>query len=399
VAAWATVSENGLARLFEKNVADGPQVSTAALSFPDDTDPAPDIAAIAPAPLDRSLLDPPKEVLPDSAVEEGEEAIPDSELSAASTPAPSILSEAELQRLYAATGIWQRAPAAPSPPVPSELDSFYLTSIDTALTTGDAVALEAPEAFDSDRRLAGQTLPPAPDLRFAFDSDGRIVATAEGALSPLGFTVYAGRPTVTPPLRVPEEKVQEDQFARLAAFRPQARPETLIEDTERQQLGGLSRAELAVFRPQLRPETAKAPEEIIVPDAPASQLAVANSLRPNGRPRNAEQIIANTRASQPSTVAVAAPVAPRVTSPTAPTRASVARAATTSNAIRLRRVNLIGVYGKPASRSALVRLANGRFVKVQVGDKMDGGTVAAISESALRYVKRGRNITLEIPTG
>jgi hypothetical protein len=36
---------------------------------------------------------------------------------------------------------------------------------------------------------------------------------------------------------------------------------------------------------------------------------------------------------------------------------------------------------------------------VKVGDKLDGGKVAAISDKELRYIKRGQNITLELPTG
>jgi hypothetical protein len=38
-------------------------------------------------------------------------------------------------------------------------------------------------------------------------------------------------------------------------------------------------------------------------------------------------------------------------------------------------------------------------VTVEVGDRLDGGQVAAIGESSLQYVKRGRTITLEVPAG
>jgi len=66
------------------------------------------------------------------------------------------------------------------------------------------------------------------------------------------------------------------------------------------------------------------------------------------------------------------------------------------NAMSLREINLIGVYGTPNDRRALVRLENGRYVRVSVGDSLDGGQVSAISDSALNYVRRGRTITLEI---
>ena len=65
----------------------------------------------------------------------------------------------------------------------------------------------------------------------------------------------------------------------------------------------------------------------------------------------------------------------------------------------VREINLIGVYGTPSNRRALVRLENGRYVRVTVGDTLDGGQVRAISDNALNYVRRGRTITLEIPGG
>jgi len=65
----------------------------------------------------------------------------------------------------------------------------------------------------------------------------------------------------------------------------------------------------------------------------------------------------------------------------------------------LNKVNLIGVYGSSDNRRALVRLTNGRYVKVQVGDSVDRGTVIAIGEDALQYVRGGRTITLALPSG
>ncbi|MFN3146262.1 MAG: hypothetical protein ACE368_13960 [Paracoccaceae bacterium] len=83
--------------------------------------------------------------------------------------------------------------------------------------------------------------------------------------------------------------------------------------------------------------------------------------------------------------------------PTLPTTASVAREATETNAINLGKVNLIGVYGSSNDRRALVRMPSGRYVKVEVGDRLDGGQVAAIGDDQLRYIKGGRNITLQLP--
>ena len=83
--------------------------------------------------------------------------------------------------------------------------------------------------------------------------------------------------------------------------------------------------------------------------------------------------------------------------PSIPTRASVAKQATYVNAINLSKINLIGVYGSKSSPYALIRQANGRYKKVKVGDSIDGGKVAAIGASEVRYQKSGRMISLKMP--
>lgn len=114
------------------------------------------------------------------------------------------------------------------------------------------------------------------------------------------------------------------------------------------------------------------------------------ALRPIQRPGNIEELAAAARAT---------PEPPPAIEPSGPTRVSVARQATVRNALDLTEVNLIGVYGQPSDRRALVRLANGRYRKVKVGDRMDGGRVLAIGEDTLRYQKDGRNLTLNMPSG
>ena len=69
------------------------------------------------------------------------------------------------------------------------------------------------------------------------------------------------------------------------------------------------------------------------------------------------------------------------------------------NAINLKKINLIGVYGSSDNRRALVRLANGKYQKVKVGDRLDGGQVTAIGTDDLRYSKGGRNLKLDMPGG
>ncbi len=77
----------------------------------------------------------------------------------------------------------------------------------------------------------------------------------------------------------------------------------------------------------------------------------------------------------------------------------MAQEATVKNAIDLGKINLIGVYGSSSNRRALIRLSSGKYVKVQVGDRVDGGQVAAIGATEVLYVKRGRKVTLAMPKG
>ena len=60
---------------------------------------------------------------------------------------------------------------------------------------------------------------------------------------------------------------------------------------------------------------------------------------------------------------------------------------------------LLAVFGTPSTRFAMIRQANGAVKKVQVGDAVDGGRIAAISETSVQYQKGGQIVTLSLPTG
>ena len=325
---------------------------------------------------------------------------------------------------YAATGIWQIAPDQPGVPPSGTLDDLYLASIDTRLQNFDAVALPDGRA-PTDQRPAAQSSPAAPGTTFDLDARGLVTATPEGAETPEGVIVYTGRPAVIPPgiptrfERTPDPAADPAPGTDPAALRPRLRPDTLVESNERAQLGGLSRNELAEVRPRLRPATlaavalalqtpAPAPEDEAAEDEAdaldgATEQAIASSLKPLARPRDFSSTVESTREAQqtaPQQVAAAAVLAPqRNAAPQIPSSASVAQQATVRGAINLRQVNLIGVYGQPSNRRALVRLSNGRYQKVQVGDRLDGGQVRAIGENELSYVKGNRSIVLTMPRG
>ncbi len=401
IAAWATLFlDDGVAGLFSD-----PDERTASVPAPQD---APEPQAQA-AFVDPSLTD------EDAAV-----------LDALRRPEPEAqpvldLSDDALAARYAVTGIWPLAPDVPSPPQLVSLDDLYVTSIDPINLVFDAVALPDAALPRADVTLGEIRSPMSADVRFDLDADGLVRPTPDGALSPDGVRVFAGQPPRVPPQTLrrtePQAALPEAVDPQLAGFRPRTRPAGLAESNERATLGGLTRDELADYKPRLRPtsvqEAALASASLVpqdggtlgtdqdtadAEDALAEDIAnaVAASIRPDARPSNFATIV--ERATQaPEQETRTAAVAPQTVAPRIPSSASVSRSATVPNAINLRRVNLIGVYGKPSDRRALVRLPNGRYQKVQVGDRIDGGRVSAIGDAELRYQKSGRNVVLKMP--
>ncbi|OIQ44028.1 MAG: hypothetical protein BM558_09475 [Roseobacter sp. MedPE-SW] len=316
--------------------------------------------------------------------------------------ASDALSEAAL---YAATGIWQQVPQIAEVPALVSLDDIYIASIDNSNLSQDAVALPGAPEHDSDPAPDALSSPAAAGSDFALDNRGLVTATPEGTLNPDGVMVYLGRPSVTPPptpvRTAPEAANEAAENARLASLslkRPRPRPSDLLERAERALLGGLSREELSRVRPRARPASLKTEEQ---ESQPVSDLAIATSTLPRARPANFANLVdraTRQRDAEPASAATAAAVvAPRSVTPSIPSSASVARQATVKNAINLRRINLIGVSGKPSNRQALILMPTGRTRQVRVGDRLDGGTVVAISNTQLQYQKRGTNTTLKLP--
>ncbi|WP_394154127.1 hypothetical protein [Loktanella salsilacus] len=416
-------------------------------------------------------------------------------------PAGRVLSPDEADRIYAATGVYQRAPRIAATPV-----STALEGVDPVATVDVPEALDQPDmpaqdAAAPDAVIAEQPVPPAADVVFDRDARGNIAATAEGVVTPQGALVIAGAPELRPILRPGTPRVETAPVA------PVARPGDLVDAAEDAQTtppagnpafvagppplrpvlrpgdaaaltlpstdvaqapdlpvsppytgvrprlrpGGLiataatpDEAETVIAaytgsRPVLRPagiapdveaeaeDTTPAEEEAVVTAdinavaaaiaaaAPASSfsnrtaLAVSVARRPDARPNNFAQVVARSRqaaapppaAAAPAptrTAAVAAtPAPPTIVAPSGNVPGGVAQAATVDNAMNLRQMNLVGVYGKPNARRALVRLGNGRFVKVEVGSALDGGQVTAIGDTALNFVKRGKTYALVLP--
>lgn len=399
-------------------------------------------------------------------------------------PVGQVLSPAEAQRIYAATGVWQRAPRIPLTPRTDNID------IVTVAATRPIERQQTPEIPDfslaaQDGAYLAPVNPPAPGTDFPRDDRGFVLATPEGALTPDGIIVIAGRPPVLPPVRpgtvapevaaapeVAPDVADTPEFASAApsapTLRPRTRPESAVADApeaapqDPATAGGVALttlrpqtrpeglapvaaaapepdARLSGFRPRLRPAgLAPAPEpapepdpEVEVPTAPepptleiapevAAAIAAAQtaqtapapslivnptpqaitaSLRPDTRPRNFARVVTRARENQARVAQQVAVVAPQTVAPSGPISGGVAQAATLEGALNLRDISLIGVFGTPDARRALVRMSNGRLVRVGVGDRLDGGRVQSIGDSSLNYTKRGRTVQLEMPSG
>ncbi|WP_370284635.1 hypothetical protein [Pseudooceanicola nanhaiensis] len=332
-----------------------------------------------------------------------------------SAPPVAEVPDAEDEARYAATGVWVSAPWVAPAPIPGTTEDLYIASIDPDVPNLDAVALPVPEAERGDMAPGTVFDPAPPGTTFRIGEDGFVVPTPEGALTPDGVLVRAGPPERVPGPRPAETRLDApgltaadrvDMAVELAALqskRPRLRPGGLVEENERGKLGGFSRQELAAYRPKARPALPDARQE--AEDAAETEIdtgtaqAVGTSRRPRPRPSEFAVTVAAAQAAAIKPVAVVAPSQPVAVQPRIPSNTSVTKTATVRNAINLNAINLIGVYGQPSSRRALVRMSDGRYRKVKVGDTLDGGRVSAIGDGQLSYTKGGRNHTLVMPKG
>ncbi len=311
----------------------------------------------------------------------------------------------ELQRIYAATGIWPSDPVAPQIDDPLPLGNIYLASIDPSVAIQDAIALYAQPSSVNDR-YTPHTFPPAPSgTIFELDPQGLVKAVPEGALSPEGHMVYLGKPARVPPA-FPEKQKADDPVIEtiksllassgtpLIDIKPRSRPDTNTADIQAQ----ANNDALKLVRPRPMPA---ALEDLAIDTTSTQTDDVANLetgldevLKPKARPKNLDTTSKTKSASvQPD------PQTTTSKAPNIPTNAKVSKEATIKNALKLNQINLLGVYGTGSKKRALVRFSNGRRQMVSVGDKLDGGKVAAIGDTELRYIKGGRDVILKLPKG
>ena len=201
-------------------------------------------------------------------------------------------------------------------------------------------------------------------------------------------TLLEENPTPTQPEPAALPPPVSANFDISAEDHPMARPDDLDVEIQSVALTDIPQDELALFRPAMRPPPAQVPSEI---ELFTNAQSVAISLRPEMRPRGVEF----AALAPPPTVAKPS----EVQAPTAASSMSVIQAATVKNVLNLRDINLIGITGTQRNPNALVRLANGKVLKVKVGDRLNGGRVTDISAATLTYAISGRSITLDMPRG
>jgi len=319
------------------------------------------------------------------------------------------------------------------------------------LPAADALSLEPATQAASAEPPETLAALPAAGAHFDLDAQGFVRPSAKGTPAPGGYTVFAGAPPVRTAPRPTEaiaaaeaagaeaqaaNAAAEAEYARVSKFRPAARPGDLGERYEREMQGGHTTAEMLAMRPSARDGEAGAAIEAraradaeaqatlqAAADAAARAAAQAEAdrqataaqiagIRPDARPNRPAAPAAPRAAPIPAIpvqpqIAIAPPIpqkqvpdnrlagVPRTVPQTSAQQ--VAKLATDSNEINLNRVNLLGTFGKPGGFRALVRMPGGQVVNVSVGDSIDGGKVVAIGQNELRYVKSGRNLSLQLP--
>ena len=81
------------------------------------------------------------------------------------------------------------------------------------------------------------------------------------------------------------------------------------------------------------------------------------------------------------------------------TPATVAATATRKGALALNDTALIGTILGPNGRTALVRTARGKVVRLKPGDRIGRATITAIGEGEMHLVQNGRPEIRTLPEG
>ena len=305
---------------------------------------------------------------------------------------PEVIPKDALERIYIASGVWALEPNAPTVPDQVTLGDLYVASIDPSFEQQDAIALGSIQNPFADQIFLSPPSPAPEGTVFVLDDRGLVTPSSQGTLSPDGHHVFAGLPNFRPPER--PNLIEEPAHVAIRLTNtglPINELKPRLPPTAEEEPVIISAA--AGIRPRLRPDDLATPAAIAEAIASAQAGARTSSVMPRLRPKDlkipVQTALTPATRNRPSDETVT-----RQNS-----SSFVAAEATLKDAINLRKINVIGIYGSGSNRRAMVRMTTGRRLMVEVGDSLDGGRVAAISDSELRYVKGGRNVVLKIPKG
>lgn len=300
------------------------------------------------------------------------------------------------------------ADAALPAPLPREATRTATASAVALVFTGKPVLIPSPrpDVILAAAALARpSTAKPAPDLS-ALPAADPALAGAKPLPRPASIlaAVKAAAPALGPP---------PGADPALADARPTKRPDNILSAGRAARLASASASIVAGAEAAIA-EAALAPAPLAV-DPNLSPLAVTVSRIPAPRPAGLKsafnQALAAAAALNPAPEA--SPPADEVANNAAPAdesaeqdvgldggaseRSVVAKQATQRNMLNLQNTNLVGIFGSQANRYALIRQPSGSFKRLKVGDRFDGGRIAAITESEVRYEKGGDLLALRMP--
>jgi hypothetical protein len=143
-------------------------------------------------------------------------------------------------------------------------------------------------------------------------------------------------------------------------------------------------------RPRVRPAKIK---ELAASSQIFSNTQIGLSVKPKDRPKIRKRIVVADYSGEGEEATVAGTIS------RAATKNSIVKLATTKNVINQRKLNLLSIYSRGSEKRAIILFPTGQTKFVKVGDTLDGGRVAAIGTSEIRYLKGGNNLVLRIPGG
>jgi hypothetical protein len=178
-----------------------------------------------------------------------------------------VLSPGDAAQIYAATGVWQRAPRFVDVPSETSTDGLIIPFSETVPARVAQPLVPPSNDLATDLSFLAPALPPAADVEFPRGEDGFILATPEGTLTPEGAVVIAGAPDLNLRLR---PVLTDADLARMALLAPAPEGVVII----------AGRPDVV---PPLRPANATLPEpEEDQPDAIAQQSATQEAATPGG---------------------------------------------------------------------------------------------------------------------